>query len=259
MTPISRKPRACTSTNKSDPVTSNEGSRSTERRKSATIPSALPRAVDLHPNLPTTTFEHFQQLPAELQVRIIKYAWLSLNRDVDIECTYRTYYEPGTGRTNHPCPIAAAPRLPPLCLVNKLFLSECRFLARAHLTPISNDKVVPFLLNLDVLNLDVVLSLIHERDISTWFNALPAELRHKVKHVRLKMSNQNDVRALWYSERNSQEVTRVIGRLDAPLLETFAVVGMHWEKLFLFKFLGGVMEFEVERRGGRVVKVDWRA
>jgi hypothetical protein len=253
MAPILRKRRAYTST-KNNTATSSSAASKTSEQKLTLVPSAL--AVNLNPDLLTTTFEHFQLLPAELQARIIKYAWLTGKRDVNILCTYN--YKNAPGVSNPDCAITANPKLPYLCLVNELFLSECHFLARPHLTRVSNNNAVPFLPNMDVLQLEIVDSLKYQQDISTWFNALPAELRQKVKYVRLKMFNQKEARSLWISERIFQGVTLVVGQLDAPMLERFEVMGMGQEKLRRLKSLGG-MDFEVlsSKDDRRVVKVHW--
>jgi hypothetical protein len=84
---------------------------------------------------PPTIFALYQQLPIELQLQIIKQAWLNelsaFNRDIDMLCSYSMHLpEPQFQDCSM---LSHATRLPSLSLVNKLFLAECRFLAKPYL------------------------------------------------------------------------------------------------------------------------------
>ena len=49
---------------------------------------------------------------------------------------------------------------------------------------------------------------------------------------------------------------RIVERLDAPLLESFTVVGLEQKKLKRMRMLDR-FDSEVSKGDGRIVKVDW--
>jgi hypothetical protein len=152
--------------------------------------------------------------------------------------------------------------LPSLCLVSKLFLPECRFLAYPYLisVPIFNEpKRIPFIPHLDhalylkitgIINLEII--------IIESFNALPSELRHKMKHVRVKTHCEEEALWLFRRQRMFYSIATVVARLNAPLLESFTVVGMNQHKLKRLRILNRLDFVTASSKGdGRVVTVDW--
>jgi hypothetical protein len=108
--------------------------------------------INLTPAFSTITFELFPQLPAKLQVQVIKHAWINVNRDIKVICEYN--FQIFQKESYYSYTIAANLKLPPLYLVNRLFLSDCCFLDRPYLITIPSNGMVPFLPNIDALQLD---------------------------------------------------------------------------------------------------------
>jgi hypothetical protein len=205
---------------------------------------------------PLTTFEPFLRLPIELQLQVIKHAWVkdlqTFNRDIRVIC--------------FDCPEDNRPRLyfqdaelPALCLVSKSFLTECRFLTRPYLInvpSISGSKCIPFIPHLDhVLYLETTGRPLYDFFLICYFNAIPSELRQKLKHVRVNTLSEEEALRLFHRQKCYKDIARVVRNLDMPLLESFTVVGMNQHKLKRMK-LWDRMDFEV-KRDGSMVRVDW--
>jgi hypothetical protein len=159
------------------------------------IPSEHSR--NLASGSPLTTFEPFLQLPVELQLQVIKYAWLNeiqmFNRDIKV-----TVIEDLVDDSVHLHFQNA--KLPSLCLVSKSFLNECRLLARPYLISVpslNGSKYIRFIPHLDhVLNLEVTGRRIYDFMLIFFLNAIPLELRQSLKHVRVQTNCKKE--ALWW-------------------------------------------------------------
>jgi hypothetical protein len=214
---------------------------------------------------PPTIFALYQQLPIELQLQIIKQAWLNelsaFNQDIDMLCSYSMHLpEPQIQNCSM---LSHVTRLPSLSLVNKQFLAESRFLAKPYLlTDVlirKQRKRAPFIPDLDTLQLHIRKTRTHGKTILECLDKLPEHFRKNLKHLKLK-GTKEEALILFHHQRAHRGVTRIILRMKTPLLETITILGMSpWSLISFDDADMAELKFSMQfpKRQGGIVKVEW--
>ncbi|KAI4674284.1 uncharacterized protein J4E84_010659 [Alternaria hordeiaustralica] len=192
---------------------------------------------------PASVFEFFDSLPAELQSRIIKYAWnnaihaspLHLHADIKFR---RPTSAASVLAASIPCSVnyrvhASVNRDITLHLTSKFFSAECKFLAKPHHLhlPVSNSngsgsaatKPCLFIPDKDTLHINIKGEMTYKYTVLSAFAILPKLLREMVKHIDIDYTDAQDMLELCMQLGPKGSITSLIGGLGAPRLETVTI------------------------------------
>ncbi|KAI4950195.1 hypothetical protein J4E91_004851 [Alternaria rosae] len=231
--------------------------------KSSTIQSKPDSEPTVALEEPAPIFEFFETLPAELQARIIRYAWNNAvhasPRHLHADTKFRQVYSvvSASAASISAASISAASisaasipssvhyRVSPsvshdisLHLTSKFFDAECKFLAAPHLLhlPVSNSEGTkskgtkakeskPLLLipDVDTLHINIKGEIIHKDTVLHAFAALPKPLRDTVKHMDIDYTDAQDRRELCDQISRGGGPSSMVREMDAPRLETVTI------------------------------------
>ncbi|KAI4711033.1 hypothetical protein J4E89_004623 [Alternaria sp. Ai002NY15] len=194
---------------------------------------------------PASVFDLFESLPAELQTRIIKYAWNNaihaspLHLHADIK-----FCRPPSAASvlafSIPCSVhyrvlPSVNRDITLHLTSKFFSAECKFLAAAthHLhLPVSNSndgsesaatKPLLFIPDRDTLHINIKGEITYKSTVLSAFAILPKSLREMVRHIDIDYTDAQDMLELCLQLGPKGSLTSLISGLGAPGLETVTI------------------------------------
>ncbi|KAI4925659.1 hypothetical protein J4E85_007538 [Alternaria conjuncta] len=196
---------------------------------------------------PASVFNSFDSLPAELQTRIIKYAWNNaihasprhLHADIKFR---RPHSAASVLAASIPCSVlyrvhASVNRDITLHLTSKFFSAECKFLAAAthHLhLPVSNSqdgsesgatKPCLFIPDIDTLHINIKGEITYKHTVLSAVAILPKAIREMVKHIDIDYTDAQDMLELCLQLGPKGSLTSLIGGLGAPDLETVTISG----------------------------------
>ena len=192
---------------------------------------------------PASVFDSFNSLPAELQARIIKYAWNNaihasprhLHADIKF---HRTNSVASVLAASIPCSVhyrvlPSINRDVTLHLTSKFFSAECKFLAAPHHIhlPVSNlkesksatTKPLLFIPDTDTLHINIKGEITYKYTILSAFTMLPKPLREMVKHIDIDYTDAQDMLELCLQLGPKGSLMSLIAGLGAPELETVTI------------------------------------
>lgn len=193
---------------------------------------------------PASVFDSFNSLPAELQARIIKYAWNNaihasprhLHADIKFR---RPNSTASVLAASIPCSVhyrvhASVNRDITLHLTSKFFSAECKFLAAPHHLhlPVSNSKdgiksgatkPVLFVPDTDTLHINIKGEITYKYTVLSAFAILPKHFREMVKHIDIDYTDAQDMLELCLQLGPKGSLTSLVAGLGAPELETVTI------------------------------------
>lgn len=197
---------------------------------------------------PAPIFDFFETLPAELQARIVKYAWNNavhasprhLHADTKFRQVYSVVSASAASISAASTPSSVHYRVSPsvsheinLHLTSKFFDAECKFLAAPHLLhlPVSNSeerkpegtKPLLFIPSVDSLHINIKGEITHRDTVLPAFAALPKPLHDIVKHIDIDYTDAQDRRELCDQISCGSSPSSMVRERDAPRLETVTI------------------------------------